>query len=368
MRRIFGFAVLFASLAAPAAADTVAVRTPAVGPAFAGDLVAWGEESPRGATLVKIGAPGREPALVHRVAPARARWTDRGFSGMGASFAASPTGFAALVSTMTTTQQDFDSAASSSTAGVVDGRFGAPAGVVAGCIPRRGDDGCGSPCEALDAVDRDGDRIAIGGTAWRCGAGPGMTMFVRVDGVTIPLGMGRVLRDISLAGRYVAWIEEPYDGGSGLAVYDLVRRAEVLRLTEAAFDARYLWDVAVQADGTLAVTFGGRRDRRGIRLGWLTVSSPGVRMLDRHAEGEIAVAGGRVLYERVLSSEHFRGELVVRSLAGGPARRLAFFPERRRRVGDLDLDATRATWAVQPTGRGYEPKPRGPARIVVRSL
>ena len=55
-------------------------------------------------------------------------------------------------------------------------------------------------------------------------------------------------------------------------------------------------------------------------------------------------------------------------LVVGPARRLAHFPERRRRVGDVDLDATRATWAVQPTRRGYEGTPRGPARIVVRSL
>jgi hypothetical protein len=40
----------------------------------------------------------------------------------------------------------------------------------------------------------------------------------------------------------------------------------------------------------------------------------------------------------------------------------------RRRVGHLDLDATRATWATRPMRRGYEERPRGPARIVVRSL
>ena len=48
-------------------------------------------------------------------------------------------------------------------------------------------------------------------------------------------------------------------------------------------------------------------------------------------------------------------------------RRLAHFPERQRRVGEIDLDATRATWAEQPVRRGYDPLPRGPARIVVRT-
>ena len=62
------------------------------------------------------------------------------------------------------------------------------------------------------------------------------------------------------------------------------------------------------------------------------------------------------------------GELILRPLSGEPPRRVAFFPERRRRVGHLDLDATRATWATQPMRRGYEERPRGPARIVVRGL
>ena len=75
-----------------------------------------------------------------------------------------------------------------------------------------------------------------------------------------------------------------------------------------------------------------------------------------------------MLYERAVSERRFTGELMLRSLADGTARRLAFFPERRRRVGHLDLDATRATWATQPMRRGYEPRPRGPARIVVREL
>jgi hypothetical protein len=93
-----------------------------------------------------------------------------------------------------------------------------------------------------------------------------------------------------------------------------------------------------------------------------------VRVAARHAAARgIALAGGRVLYERIVSERHFRGELIIRTLGGLP-RRLASFPEHRRRVGDFDLDGTRATWAAQPTRRGYDPQPRGPARIVVRRL
>jgi hypothetical protein len=66
-----------------------------------------------------------------------------------------------------------------------------------------------------------------------------------------------------------------------------------------------------------------------------------------------------------VSERRFSGELLLRPLTGGAARRLAFFPERRLRVGHLDLDATGAT---RPMRRGYEERPRGPARIVVREL
>jgi hypothetical protein len=38
--------------------------------------------------------------------------------------------------------------------------------------------------------------------------------------------------------------------------------------------------------------------------------------------------------------------------------------DRRRRVGALDVDATRPTWAVEPERRGYD----APARIVLRGL
>ena len=95
-----------------------------------------------------------------------------------------------------------------------------------------------------------------------------------------------------------------------------------------------------------------------------------MRRLDRHVGSyvELALDGGRVLYERVVSERRFTGELVLRPVESGSGRRLAFFPERRRRVGGVDLEGDRAAWAVQPTRRGYDAPPTGPARIVVRAL
>jgi hypothetical protein len=78
----------------------------------------------------------------------------------------------------------------------------------------------------------------------------------------------------------------------------------------------------------------------------------------RVADRDVALGAGRVLYERRRDRSGRRTELVVRRVGGGRARRLASFRPGHRRVGDLDLDATRATWAVRA------PRPR----IVVGTL
>jgi hypothetical protein len=365
--------VLVLALAAPASADTVAQRTPDVGPKLAGDVVAWGEEGRSGAVRIMTAAPRRAPALVHRIAPSTARRTTRGFMGVPATFAASPTALAALTTTATVTHAESDSVSTAHTIAAIGGPLTGSIGVLSGCIPARGDRGCGSSCGHPDGVAVDGDRIAVAESGWPCDAPEQGRAWISVHGpagtTTIPAGSGvpgRYVRDLRLAGRYLAWIH--WGEVHELVVYDLEAGAAVVRLTQRELGARSIDELALQPDGTVAFVHGGRRDRRGVRLGW-TAPGRDVRVLDRHAGyRDIAIAGGRVVYERVLSELGFRGELVVRSLAGGPARRLAFFPERRRRVGDLDFDGTRATWAVQPTRRGYDPPPRGPARIVVRSL
>ena len=343
----------------------------AVGPAFAGDAVMWGEEAGNGAARIVVASPGREPLLVHRVRPATARKTERGFSGTPAVFAASAERFAAIVHTSTVTFEESDSVSETSTNAALSGRFKGPVEVVSGSLPRRGDQGCdGRPVfEHPEAVDVDGDRVAIGLFSDECTAdnGPWDDVVVVVDGgarTAIVVGSQGFLRDIGLAGRFVAWVNDRSDLGE-VVVRDLETGADVVRLTTHDLGTRGIDELALQEDGTVVFAYSNRNFQR---IAWAAPGTPGVRVLDRGTFDGLALAGGRVLYERTVSERRFTGELLLRSLAGGPPRRLAFFPERRRRVGHLDLDATRATWATQPMRRGYEERPRGPARIVVRDL
>lgn len=344
------------------AAAVAVSATLAVGPAFAGDSVMWGEEARNGAVRVL-----KDGVLVHRVAPATARETERGFGGTTQVFAASAERFAAIVSTSTVVFEESDSVTSANSEGLISRRFDGPAELLGGSIPRRGDQSCRgrSAYEHLDAVDVDGDRVAFGMFSDECTAdsGPWDDSVVVVSGgarTTIPTGQQGFIRDVALAGRYVGWVREPGE----VVVRDLEAGVDVIRLTADDLGARGFEELALRDDGTVAF----RVDNRNFsRIAWAAPGNPGVRVLDRGSFDGLALAGDRVLYERTVSERRFTGELILRPL-DGPARRLAFFPERRRRVGDLDLDATRATWATRPVRRGYEPRPRGPARIVVRSL
>jgi hypothetical protein len=368
--RIGAAIALTLALAAPAAADTVARRTPAVGPALAGDLVAWGEESRTGAVRIVVGAPGREPLLAYRIRPATARRTDRAFMHIPAAFAASATTFAALMYTGTVTQSGSDSVSTAVTLAAVAGPFRGPVTALSGSIPARGDAPCRAPHSSPEAVDVDGDRIAVGAAGYDCRPDSARPLSVTVydggrqSGVPVPDGE---IRHVELAGRFVAWIHR--GAVETLVVHDLESGVDVARVTTHDVGARSIDDAALQADGTVAFTHGGRRDRRGVRLGVLVPGLPGTRILDRHVSDRgLAVAAGRVLYERVLDRDGFERDLILGSLSGGPVRRLGHFSERRRRVGEIDLDATRATWADLPTRRGHDPLPRGPGRIVVRGL
>jgi hypothetical protein len=337
----------------------------AVGPAFAGDAVMWGEEAPNGAVRVM-----KDGVLVHRVPPATARRTERHFGGTTQVFAASDERFAAIVSTSTVTFAESDSFSTAVATGLISGRFKGPVEVLSGSLPRRGDQGCRgrTAYEHVDAVDVDGDRMAFGMFSDECVVdnGPWDDSVNVVEGggrTTVAQGVQGLIRDVALAGRYVGWVRESRTANDyELVVRDLESGADVVRLTSDGLVTRRIDEIALQDDGKVAFKYVNRNFQR---IGWAAPGTPGARVLARGDEFEgLALAGDRVLYER---KKRFEGDLVLRALSGA-TRRLAHFPERRRRAGHLDLDATRATWATQPTGRGYEPPPRGPARIVVRKL
>ena len=90
-------------------------------------------------------------------------------------------------------------------------------------------------------------------------------------------GSQGLIRDVALAGRYVAWVR-PRDGRRRLVVHDLEAGADVLRLTVRDLRARDFDELALQDDGTVAFSYG---DRNGQRIAWATPGTPGRRVLDR---------------------------------------------------------------------------------------
>lgn len=341
----------------------------AAGPAFAGDSVMWGEEARNGSVRIVMASPGREPLLVHRVPPATARRTRRGLMHIPAAFGASASRYAALVHTSTITASGSDYVSTAFTPAVVGGALSGPASVLSGSIPRRGDTPCVGLHTSPSGVAVDGERIAVAEWVVTCERRQRpvqVTVSDRDGSVVMPVATDGEISHVEVAGRYLAWIHE--FRSSELVVHDLTTGTAVLRVSPRDVGARFFDDMALRDDGTVALMLGDPRDRGGSRLGILRPGTPGVRVVDRHASDRgLAIAGERLLYERVLDVDPYVVELVVRSVDGGARRRLARFGERRRRVGDLDLDETRATWASQATG-GPNLEPRGPARVVVRRL
>jgi hypothetical protein len=148
-----------AAAPAPAAADTVAHRTPAIGPKIAGAQTVWGEERDEG-VRVMIGAPRAQPRALFRLPDSSERETRRNFFHTPWSLAASATHVAAIVHTGTITQQDFDSVTTTSTAGAVGGPFDRVS-LLSGRTPPRGDAPCEGEVTSPDAVAVDGARIAV---------------------------------------------------------------------------------------------------------------------------------------------------------------------------------------------------------------
>jgi len=361
--RLAGATLLaLAALAAPASADTVAHRTPAVGPAFAGDRVAWGEETKAGGLRILAGSPAARPRVLGRVKAPTARKTDRSFFHTPWAFSASPTRLAAIVLTNTITSEGSDFVGTSSVPAAIGGPLSEPPRLLAGSSPPRAAKGCRGAYRSPQSVAVDGSRIALLSRVGTCGTPGSRTEIAILEGsgqraITVDAG-GPVVK-FRFAGPYVAWDDEAE--GHTLVVHDYERGVEIARESRFAID-----DFDLAADGTVALTYAdGPRDRR---VAVLSPGRPGLRVLDRDvASRGVALAGGRVLYER-LGRRDFHSRLMLRRVDGGAARRLARFTPTRRRVGDLDLSRGRAAWAAQRTRRGYDGAPRGPARIVARRL
>jgi hypothetical protein len=318
------------------------------------------------------GAPGAAPQLVHEIPAATAPKTRRGFMGVPSSFAASAEAFAALTHTATVTDEGSDFVSETSEQAVVGGPLPGPGELLGGSIPERVVPGCQGIADGVTGVDVDAGRIAIARYAVACESDAAPQLSISIHDATgrrdVPVGGGLDVITVRIAGDHLLWVQRDLRSRDVIVLYDLARGAEVRRVRMRDLGGTDGRDAALQADGTVAFAFSKRLGglRFGSRLAWFSAADPRVRVVDTHGGiGKVALHDGRVLYEHQLRAR-WTSEVVLRRLGGKP-RRLARYGARRSLVGTLDLDATRAVWAVEPRDRHDQSTGR-PGRIVLRDL
>jgi hypothetical protein len=290
--------------------------------------------------------------VVATVAATSAPRSTRDFLRTPWAFGASADAVGALVLTNTTTKRASDAIAIASVSAVLGGRWDATT-LLSGELPARGDADCpaAGTVNAPRAVAIDGARIAVAEVADVCGVTESPDRIVVRDGdATTVIPTGDPVDALDLAGDHVAWSVQ----GGGVHVASVRTGAIELALPRTRRLQR-VDDLAVDGDGTLALvhTAAGSAPRLGI-------AQPGAERLKVLAGGVaergVAIADGWVLYEQWLRGD--RSRLRLRHVSGARPRSLASFGPGHRRVGDIDLDDTRATWAIG----GRSP------RIVLRTL
>jgi hypothetical protein len=348
-RALAGLVLLLALVPASASAATVAYRKPAVGPVLAGSQVAWGEAGSDGSVRV-VRAEPREVAWTW--APATAPRTSREFVRTPWAFAASAERWAAVPYVGTVTASGGDHVSVSVKPAAVTAAWGAAPAVVSGELAERGDSPCAPGTWWPESVAVDGARVAVAET--RCGA---QEHRIVLDGAAVALdGPPRAL---ALAGRWLAWTTG-VGAGDSLTIRDLTTGQVAFRVTRNQL-GRSIEDIDLDDDGRVLLTYSGPSDI-GARLGIARPGVPGVQgLLSRAVPRGIAIEGDRILYSRYRDPEYRRSVLKLETLEG-VVRKLATFRRGRRQVGDVDLSADAAVWAV----RGA--KVTHGRRIVLRTL
>ena len=361
MRLAAGIALALAAAAPASAADTVARGRLDAGPVVTGDGIAWGGRTASGAVRLLTLRPGGRPVVRRRWARSRDARTRRAVTAIAADGARG----AALIVTCSNTGGYLNSPCSSRT-------FAGPLADLRGPrLPERVSTSC-------RGRSRNPSEVAMGG-GWTASIvhhgcpGLGIESAVGTRIVAHRGGVARTVRTgaasgLRLAGRYMAW-----RSGRGATLYDL----------QAGRVARRLGSVGsldVQADGTLAL---GRRRRGGEVCVTVLRRTGREREIEcfqgtevAAAQGggggasapELAISGGRVLYDRL-------GAELVLARPGGRRDVLATFTPERVRTGALDLGPRTATWARRarrfppgPGGMPGAPVDAGKPRLVLRRL
>jgi hypothetical protein len=240
-------------------------------------------------------------------------------------------------------------------------------------------------------LDLDGTTLAFG-----CRRGLGASVVVRdlltpsKDWVVASSRTHAI--EARVAGHLIAWKRETRRR-EVIVVFDRSRRRVVYRARAAGLGVNAFGDWDLQADGKLAVAYRRRRARdERTSLAWFSPKArrphplrvqvlpygvdedlPGLRL----ARGRIAALTPR----SGTSTEGLDADLVVTSLRGH-RHRVTRFSARRLRVGDIDFDGRRVTWAAQRVDRyretdcGHNPlsgapclrTPLGPTHIFLSRL
>ena len=308
---------------AVAAADTVKGLANA-GPALAGDTVVWGQEYADGRAAIYARAPGQPARAVLRLAAVKGKGHKRDFGGIPGALSASPTRLAYALQDSVATRHSSDSvgieASVKAQLSIAGGAFTDPLGCAGAYV----------------TTAAEGDVVAIGvngqppcAGVWIAGA-PARRISATTE-----------VRQVRLAGPWVAWLEGTGGIGRQITVADVATGAKVA--TFPATSPRRAWQVFdlddrgtfVAATGAEVVTFTltDRRPRVIARRIWSST---------------VATAGGRVAYI-AQNRRSGPGRLLLTDLTGRVLRRLDRYGPARRPTGEVALTNRRAAWSVLRT-------------------
>ena len=329
------------SQAAPAAHRSIQ-RLVFAGPALAGGSIVWGERYRDGSLAVIRQPLGGRPRVLHVISAPTGEDRERHFLGLPGALSASSVWIAYGLDDATVTSHG-DSVSSEAAARAFASRHGAPfRDALANCS-----------AGAYIATASAGEAVAIGQSSADCDGQSGTRVWLVEGRAPAPrliyaspdphLG----LRQVQLAGRWVAWSE----GGTGagdtrITVADRRTGEVAARLRPEDFAGGHAFSAFdIDADGTL-VALSGRQPRcYYVCVSWRRLNGRRSHTISRRAlDQRVAIAAGRIAY--VTQRRLHAHRLILARLDGRVLRRFGRFGRSRRPVGDIALTPHRIAWAV----------------------
>jgi hypothetical protein len=329
-RGVVAFGAAVAGLTGSASAYDV--RFPAVGPAFAGHSVVWGEQRASGELSVFERRPERSMVRLYHASAPSDRNVEQSFLGLPGTLSASAhwIGFGLSRDQCTT---DGDSVACEANARAIGSRNG---GAFHSLLPH-----CGPA--AYITTSAYGDALAVAQSEASCD-GQRATRVWLLQGGSAPvdavrLDQGRVVDQVVTAGHWIAWLIDHDDiriarlNGSAVtaqrSVAGLPRRGGVMR-------------IALDASGRLAAASSGQT---GTTIWQAPPGGTPQRVTQRATGDTLALEDRRLVYELQRNRTH--SDLILSTLSGHRLRTIDRLATTNRViVGDVTLGRDRVTWAT----------------------